>query len=154
MSPAYWRMQLHPNDADNAFHHSIACLSAGLIGVDFSIAADLMTLEKTEVEQSDAWHFAHEMAVDDVVLVMAHHYPLALCRVASDYNYIRRREFALGEVWFRHFRRIDRVYYYGDFVTNAHDWARITMTNTLSPLRSSDSQSRKLIDEWLADLAE
>lgn len=52
--PTYWRMQLHPNDAEHAFHHSIACLSAGLIGVDFGIEADILTRSREDVPENDA----------------------------------------------------------------------------------------------------
>lgn len=151
----YWRMQLHPNDAANAVRHSVESLSAGFIGLDFrEDVGDLMTLRQNELptNQEDYWAFAHEMAVGDVVLIMAHHFPLAICRVAGDYNYIRHHDPDIG-VWFRHFRRADQIAYYGDFVTNAHDWANITMTTTVSPLRTADSQSRQLIDAWIADQA-
>ena len=53
-------------------------------------------------------------------------------------------------VWFRHFRRVKDVRYYGDLKTNAHNWERITMTDTISPLRDEGSLSYRLINEWLA----
>jgi len=52
-------------------------------------------------------------------------------------------------VWFRHFRSVRDVRYYGDYVTNAHNWQRLTMTDTISPLRDSNSGSYQLIEEWL-----
>ena len=100
-------MQLHPNDAANAVRHSVESLCAGLIGLDFrEDVGDLMTLTRDELpsNQEDYWLFGHEMTHSDIVLIMAHHYPLAICRVSGDYNYIRNCAPEIG-VWFRHFRR-------------------------------------------------
>lgn len=41
--------------------------------------------------------------------------------------------------------------YYADFVTNAHQWERLVMTDTISPLRVAGSTSWKLIERWLAE---
>jgi hypothetical protein len=88
------------------------------------------------------------MAVADRVLIITHHFPFALVRVAGPYNYIRVKAPELG-VWFRHFRKVDDVWYYGDLVTDAHGWERLTMTDTISPLRDPGSLSYQLIDRWL-----
>ena len=33
---AYWRMQLHPNNASEAVRHAVQSLAAGYIGLDFA----------------------------------------------------------------------------------------------------------------------
>ena len=83
------------------------------------------------------------------MLLFTHHFPFALARVAGPYNYIRSRAPEIG-VWFRHFRRVDSIQYYGDFVTNARTWERLTMTATITPLRDEGSASYQLIRGWLA----
>jgi len=147
----YWRMQLHPADSKHAIKHSIESLAAGYIGLDFD--QDVGDLTKTKQEklpeqQRDYWAFAYGMKVDDVVLIITHHFPFALCTVSGEYNYIRERAPELG-VWFRHFRKVKDVRYYADFVTNAKSWQQITMTDTISPLRDPNSLSFKLIEEWI-----
>ena len=146
----YWRMQLHPADSENAIKHSIESLNAGYVGLDFD--QDSGDLTKTEQEklpgkQRDFWAFAHEMKVGDVVLIIAHHFPFALATISGKYNYIRERAPELG-VWFRHFRKVKNVRYYADYVTNANAWQRITMTDTISPLRDPNSSSYRLIKKW------
>ncbi len=145
-------MQLHPNYPGGSARHSAESLSAGFIGLDFKFdVGDLLRADRDDLpkEEKNQWAFAHEMAVGDHVLIFSHHYPFALARVAGEYNYIRERVPEIG-VWFRHFRRVEDVRYYGDFRTNASAWEPITMTATLTPLRNSDTASRKIIDEWLA----
>ena len=145
-------MQLHPSDSANSTRLASESLSAGLIGLDFATdVGDLHVVQYDALpdDQRNYWAICHEMDVDDIVLVMAHHFPLALCRVADDYNYIRRIEPELG-VWFRHFRRVDQISYFADVYTNAHDWPRITMTATISPLRNTGTESRDLIDDWMS----
>jgi hypothetical protein len=147
----YWRMQLHPADPGGALGHTVGSLAKGYIGLDF--ASDVGNLLKTSQDslpenRRDYWAFAHEMAVDDRVLIITHHFPFALVRVAGPYNYIRVKAPELG-VWFRHFRKVDDVWYYGDLVKDAHGWARLTMTDTISPLRDPGSLSYQLIDRWL-----
>jgi hypothetical protein len=151
----YWRMQLHPNDAEEAVKHSVESLAAGYIGLDFSAeVGDLHTTTKDQLpnHQKDYWAFAHEMAVDDEVLIVVHHFPFALATVDGDYNYIRVPAPEIG-VWFRHFRHVKEVRYYGDFKTNAHHWERTTMTDTISPLREPTSISYRLIEEWLSQVS-
>ena len=75
------------------------------------------------------------------MLLFAHHFPFALVRVAGPYNYIRAAAPEIG-VWFRHFRAVEDVRYYGDFVTNARTWKAITMTATITPLREKSSALR------------
>lgn len=88
------------------------------------------------------------MTVGDRVLLFAHHFPFALARISGDYNYIRVAAPEIG-VWFRHFRSVDDVRYYGDHITNARNWEPITMTATITPLRDAGSASYQLIERWL-----
>lgn len=147
----YWRMQLHPSESEGAIRHTVESLSAGYIGLDFSTdVPDLLTIRQDMLpdNQRHYWAFAHEMEVGDRVLLFAHHFPFALTRVAGGYNYIRAAAPEIG-VWFRHFREVSDVRYYGDFVTNAQTWQPITMTATITPLRESHSASFQLIERWL-----
>ena len=148
----YWRMQLHPSESGEAVRHTVESLAAGYIGLDFATdVGDLLTVDRGSLPdgQREYWAFAHEMDIGDWALVFTHHYPFALARVASQYNYIRRASPEIC-VWFRHFREVDEVLYYADFVTNANTWERIPMTATITPLRESTSQSHQLIQRWLA----
>lgn len=147
----YWRMQVHPGDSDKAIKHTVESISAGYIGLDFvTDTPDLKTVSQDSLpeNQRNYWAFAHEMQIGDHVLLFAHHFPLALVRVVGDYNYIREKAPEIG-VWFRHFRKIDDVRYYGDYITDARKWENLTMTATITPLRDPNSASYKLIDEWL-----
>lgn len=147
----YWRMQLHPADSKHAIRHSIESLATGYIGLDFDQdVGDLMSVTQDNLpeNQRDYWAFAHEMRVNDIVLIIAHHFPFALATVSGKYNYIRSRAPELG-VWFRHFRKARDVRYYADFVTNVNSWQSITMTDTISPLRDQNSLSFRLIEKWL-----
>src|SRR5690349_21144140 len=114
----YWRMQLHPAESEKAVMHTVQSLAAGFVGLDFADeVGDLRVVAKATLpeNQKDYWAFAHEMGERDPILIFAHHFPLALAIVDSDYNYIRTRAPEIG-VWFRHFRRVKDVRYYGDFV--------------------------------------
>jgi len=153
----YWRMQLHPNEPGEALKYSVQSLAAGFIGLDFARSFGVRDLRETTQNtlpdhQKDYWAFAHEMNESDVVLIMAHNFPFALATVDGDYNYIREPEPRIG-VWFRHFRPVREVRYYGDFKTNAHNWERIAMIDAISPLRDESSRSYRLIEEWLASAA-
>jgi hypothetical protein len=144
-------MQLHPDEAEGAIRHTVECLSAGYIGLDFAVdVPDLMTVTQDSLppNQRNYWGFAHEMVLGDQVLLFAHHYPFALVEVAGEYNYIRARSQEI-KVWCRHFRTIRDVRYFGDFVTNARSWEPLTMTATLTPLRDRGSSSFQLIERWL-----
>ena len=146
----YWRMQLHPSSSEEAVAHTVRSLAAGYIGLGFAAeVGDLLTTEQSALppNQRDYWEFAHEMREGDLVLIVAHHFPFALARIAGPYNYIRSHDSNLG-VWFRHFRHVDGVRYYADFRTNAREWERTVMTDTISVLRQTDSISYRLIDEW------
>jgi hypothetical protein len=150
----YWRMQLHPSESEGAIRHTVECLSAGYVGLDFAVdIPDLLTVAQDSLphNQRNYWAFAHEMAVGDRVLLFAHHYPFALVKVSGEYNYIRSRAPEIG-VWFRHFRKVDDVRYYGDFVTNARSWEPLTMTATLTPLRDISTSSFQLIRRWLGEV--
>ena len=147
----YWRMQLHPSESEGAIRHTVESLSAGYIGLDFAVdVPDLLTVPQNTLpeNQRNYFSFAHEMEIGDWVLLFTHHFPFALARVEGPYNYIRAAAPEIG-VWFRHFRKVDSVRYYGDFVTNASTWKSITMTATITPLREQDSASYQLIEQWL-----
>jgi hypothetical protein len=147
----YWRMQVHPSDASQAVKHTIQSISTGYIGLDFGTdVPDLFTVKQEELPENyrNYWAFAHEMEIGDQVLLFAHHFPLALARVAGPYNHIREKAPEIG-VWFRHFRKIDDVRYYGDFVKDARKWEPITMTATITPLCNPGSRTYQLIQEWL-----
>ncbi len=38
--------------------------------------------------------------------------------------------------------------YYADYLTNAHNWQYLIMTNTITKLVDSSSESYKLVEEW------
>ena len=146
----YWRMQMHPNDGARATQHAVTSLAMGFIGLAFlKDPGDLRRIDPKDLGpgERDYADFALRMAAGDKVLVMAHHFPVAVATVEGDYNYVRTPVPELG-VWFNHFRRVRDVAYYGDRVTNARDWQRIVMTDTLSPLVDPTSQSYRLIAEW------
>ncbi|MGH0037118.1 MAG: hypothetical protein ACQGVK_19005 [Myxococcota bacterium] len=148
----YWRMQLHPSERELATYHSIQSLAAGFIGLDFAEdVGDLRLCERNALpsHHRDYWDFAHTMKPDDLVLVIAHHFPLALARVTGDYNYISRTEREIG-VWFRHFRRAETISHYADVVTDVRTWEQVRMTDTISILKDPSSKSRQLIDSWCA----
>jgi hypothetical protein len=150
----YWRMQLHPSESEGAIRHTVESLSAGYIGLDFSVdVPDLLTIPQDALPENQRhyWAFAHQMAAGDHVLLFAHHFPFALARVTGEYNYIRVAAPEIG-VWFRHFRSVVDVRYYGDFVTNAQTWQPITMTATITPLRERNSASFQLIEQWLSGI--
>jgi hypothetical protein len=144
-------MQLHPAQPEEAVKHSVTSLAAGYIGLDFGEdVGDLLRLKKADLPEGyqDYWDFAHTMKPGDQVLIIAHHFPFALARVAGPYNYISRSLPHIG-VWFRHFRQVDSISYFADFLTNAHDWPALKMTDAISPLYDHDSKSYQLIEEWL-----
>jgi hypothetical protein len=145
----YWRMQLHPNEAESATYYASESLAAGFIGLDFATdVGDLLAEEYQDIleTQKDYVAFAKEMAKGDKVLVIVHHFPFAVVTVDGDYNYIRRTEPELG-VWFRHFRRVKDIAYFADYNTNAKSWEQYVMTDTISILRDPNSKSYKLIEE-------
>jgi len=144
-----WRMQLHPDEAQQSTRHVVESLCAGYVGLDFKW--DIGDLEKANKEdlppgEKVLWAFAHEMKIGDHVLVFVHHYPFALAEVCGKYNYIKTPVPEIG-VWFR---AVCNVRYFADFKTDMSSWKPLTMTATLTPLRSEDSGSQKLVREWLA----
>jgi len=150
-----WRMQLHPGEAKIAAFHAAQSLLAGFIGLDFETnVGDLLRpgFKQQELPKKHRkyWAFAHEMDIDDRVLVSVHHFPFALVTVAGEYNYIREPVPQIG-VWFRHFRRIEDVRFYADELTNIKKWEPISMTDAIEPLRNPQSQSFRLIQEWLGN---
>ncbi len=150
----HWRMQVHPGTSTEAIKDTVESLSAGYIGLDFVIpVSDLLTVRQEALpeNQKNYWAFAHEMKIGDQVLLFAHHFPLALVKVIGDYNYIRDKAPEIG-VWFRHFRKVDDVRYYGDFVTDARKWEPIPMTATITPLRKPTSKTYQLIEKWLGSM--
>jgi hypothetical protein len=150
---AYWRMQLHPSEPGGAVAHSVKSLEAGYIGLGFGAeVGDLTNLTAADLpaNQQDYLAFAQKMKEADRVLIVSHHFPLAVCEVAGPYNYIREHVPELG-IWFRHFRAVRDVRYYADFRTNAREWERLTMTDTISPLRDPESASYRLIRSWCGD---
>ena len=147
----YWRMQQHPSQPANAVKHTITSLAAGYIGLDFGTdVGDLHHRQKEELPQGqqDYWDFAHRLDIDDVVLIIAHHFPFALVKVNGPYNYLSHSQPHIG-VWFRHFRAVRDVAYFADFVSNALNWPKLTMTDTISLLVDKESKSYRLIEEWL-----
>jgi hypothetical protein len=149
-------MQLHPNEPKKSVYYAAQSLSAKLVGLDFrEDPGDLKLVDRNALDANEKVYllFAEEMELGDYILVFAHNFPFALARVDGPYNYIKEKVPELG-VWFRHFRRVTDVRYYGDFKTNAKAWESTTMTATITPLRKADSDSQRLIDEWLASTGE
>ena len=143
-------MQIHPNENQRASLHGAQSLSAKFIGLDFRHeVGDMMRITQQDLpeHQRAYWAFAHSMSIGDRVLIISHHFPFALVTVAGDYNYIREPVPEIG-VWFRHFRRVEDVRYYSDFVTNAKKWQQIKMTGTISPIHASASAPYRLIESW------
>ncbi len=149
---AYWRMQLHPDDSSKAMAHSVNSVAAGFIGLDFEKdPGDLRFTDPATLPENQRGYIdlAKRMREGDKVLILVHHFPFALVTVASDYNYIARREPEIG-VWFRHFRRIDKgqTKYYSDFIKDARKWEPITMTGTLFILDDTSGANYRLIESW------
>jgi len=147
---AFWRMQLHPSESTQSVSHTMKSLGLGYIGLDFAEPpGDLTDIDRVAIPsgQRDYWEFAHTMAQGDLVLVIAHHYPCALVQVIGQYNYIRSPNEEIG-VWFRHFRRVEVLGYYADYITNPARWEQTTMTDTISALHTPSSKSFTLIQRW------
>ena len=150
----YWRMQLHPNDAENAGKYANQSVAAGFIGLGFDTeVGDLLSDARPDIltTQKDRVDFARNMSVGDKVLIIVHHFPFAVVTVGGEYNYIRRTEPELG-VWFRHFRRIRDAIYFSDFKTNAKSWEQYVMTDTISILKDPNSKSYRLIQEMTKEI--
>lgn len=149
----FWRMQLHPADPNESTKCCVESLAAGFVGLDFANdTGDLRMVKLNALPQGqrDYKCFATKMCIGDVVLVMAHHFPFALVRVAGDYNYIAHADPKLG-IWFRHFRAVDNIRYYADWRKDARKWPQIIMTDAISTLREESTQSLKLIRQWMKE---
>jgi hypothetical protein len=148
----YWRMQLHPDEPGASLKHCVKSLAAGYVGLDFkSEVGDLKELSKPSLPegQRDYLAFANDVSIGDRVLIIAHHFPFALATISGEYNYIRSCAPEIG-VWFRHFRQVEEVKYYGDYKTDARTWEQLKMTNTISPLWDTTSKSYQLIERWVS----
>ncbi|MCP4706736.1 MAG: hypothetical protein GY865_19230 [candidate division Zixibacteria bacterium] len=146
---SYWRMQLHPDDGDNAAYYANQSIAAGFIGLGFATkVGDLLSDAVHEITdtQKNYVQFAKKMDIGDKVLIIVHHYPFAVVTVDGEYNYIRNPEPELG-VWFKHFRRIKKPIFFSDFKTNSKSWEQYVMTDTISILKDKNSKSFKLIDK-------
>jgi len=152
MSEQYWRMQLHPDDSKNAVNYSTQCLSRGYIGLDFRHAVGDLTkpknIDKIPDGQEDYMNFAKPMKVGDFVLVVAHHFPLALVNVTGDYEHITEQEMNLKGIWCMHIREIELISYYADWKKDAHAWNKISMYDTISKLNDDERKTYRLIGEW------
>ena len=147
----YWRMQLHPNQPEEAMAYAVKSLAAGFIGLDFRRDPGNLLItarDKLPTNQRDYWDFAHRMQTGDKVLIIVHHFPFALATVAGDYTYITGAVPEIG-VWFRHFRRVKDVLYYADCRTNVRAWRQLRMTDTISILSDRDSASARLMRAWM-----
>ncbi len=150
----YWRMQLHPDNARLSAFYAHQSIARGVIGLDFreklGKVGDLSLSESRKnilPEQKIYTQFADDMDKGDRVLIIAHHFPLAVVTVDSEYRYTQEPD----GVWFKHFREIDKekTIYYADFKTNAKNWESCKMTNVISQLKDKNSQSYKLIEKML-----
>jgi hypothetical protein len=144
-------MQLHPEEPEQALKRTVESLGAKYIGLDFSRnVGDLMRVDKSELpeNQRNYFAFADEMREGDRVLIFVHNFPFALVTVEGPYNYIREIAPEIG-VWFRHFRRVKDISYYGDVQTDARKWEWIPMPATIMPLRDPSGDCRELIENWL-----
>ena len=153
----YWKMQLHPSgDCRDSFMLAIDALSKKLIGLDFRFdddEGDLRLKHKDQIKDTTRksyYAFCDEMQIDDHLLIVNHNYPLAICRVTSDYRYVTDSK-VIG-LWFRHFRSIDVLDYYRDYIPNPQNWEMIITTNAISPMRSKDTAESQLVTQWLEDL--
>lgn len=152
----YWRMQLHPDDAKSSSYYANESISKGFIGLGFATnVGDLISGDDKEILDKQKCYrvFANDMRKGDKVLIIAHHFPVALVTIHEedgDYNYIRNTLPELG-VWFNHFRKIDtnKTIYFADFQTNARSWEQLRMTNTISMLKDSNSNSYQLIEKMI-----
>jgi hypothetical protein len=148
----YWRMQLHPGKraSRNAVQYTVESLAAHVIGFELTVdVGDLSGLTTAALNKSDrhCLPFATEMKTGDNVLIFAHNFPFALCRVSGDYEYVRERKPGL---WFRHSRQVDDVWYYGDYIKDPHAWEEITMRPAFQRVLPPKQPSFLLIERWLA----
>jgi hypothetical protein len=56
---AYWRMQLRPSESEGAIKHTVECLSAGYVGLDFGVnVPDLLTVRQDSLPESQRSYWA------------------------------------------------------------------------------------------------
>jgi|JI10StandDraft_1071094.scaffolds.fasta_scaffold1514436_1 hypothetical protein len=150
----YYRMQLHPDDSKQSSKHASESLSAGFVGLGFrEDPGDLTKINPQDVTLSNnenTYWVIKDIQPGDLILIMSHHYPYALVKVAEGYNYIKNPVPELG-IWFNHFVRIDREFtkYYSDYITNPNDWQYITTTMTIQPLKNDETISMGVIKEMM-----
>jgi hypothetical protein len=150
----YWRMQLHPGESELAAEHTIQCVASGFIGLDFGKdVGDMRKLTKNDLPKGHRSYlaFAQAMKPGDIVLVFVHNYPFALLKVKSKYHYITSSIPEIG-IWPKHFRRVELLQYYHDYIKDPRKWKKNTMTETLTPLRDRSKSTYLLINEWLNKL--
>jgi hypothetical protein len=148
----YWRMQLHPGRraSQNAVQYTVESLAAHVIGLELDTdVGDMRLVTKAEMDTSDrhCHAFASDMDSGDHVLIFAHYFPFALCRVAGEYKYVPNPE--LGS-WFRHSRQVDDVWFYGDYIKDPHKWERIKMRPAIQRVHVRTQPAYVLIEKWLA----
>jgi hypothetical protein len=151
----YWRMQLHPNESESAAFNTVKSLAAGFIGLDFNEErGDLTNLDqnKLETRTNNIKAFVYEILREVAALIYLHHSPFALVMEIEEYNFIKKPVPAL-DIWFKHFRSVGKVSFYSDVFkrTRTRD-SKLKMPNTFSD-ESTDSESGKLIAEWITQIA-
>jgi hypothetical protein len=95
----YWRMQLHPADPQFAMRYAVESVAAGFIGLDFKKdPGDLTRIQSADLPagQKNYLQFVRDMAIEEKVLVIVHHFPFALVTVSGGYNYAREPVPELG----------------------------------------------------------
>jgi hypothetical protein len=144
----YWRMQLHPNEPEQAAFYTINSLASKFIGIDFiDDMGDLTLKEELGTTPNNFKAFVHEIKKEDIVLISLHHQPFAVLTEIGEYNYIKRPVSELN-IWFKHFRRFNKISYYSDAYGKLKEQhSNLVMTNTFSEA-SIDSKSGKLISDW------
>jgi hypothetical protein len=143
-------MQLRPAEPSESVKGCVESLAAGYIGLDCATdVGDPMRLDRATLTPGGKGYFlfAHEMAVGDRVLIIAHQYPFALATVHGEHNYILHPSKEIG--WSRHSRAVRDVSYYFEWQANPTAWVKTTMTDAISPLRDPSSISYRLIDKWV-----
>ena len=154
----FWRMQLHPDDKRYSFEHAVRSLAAGYIGLGFRDEPGDLTkinskeeLKKISKDQGQYLPFCNEMQIGDIVLVISHHYPVALCEVTGHYNYVKEQSEEIG-VWFNHFRGIEVLSYAADYETDLKKLKSLKMTDTIIQLKNEEKENWIFIREWLKSL--
>jgi hypothetical protein len=153
----FWRMQLHPGNADQATRYAVQCLATGVVGFDYGEdPGDLVALNGSRKSHNINPHeieFASENLIGDKVLVLVHHHPFALATIASDYYYLRAKTLAEREelfgVWCNHIRRVRDIRYYSDWVKDPNNWESFHKCPTIQKLVDPQSASYKPIQRWL-----